>query len=145
MFPCRNCDVCEFIHDSREIPLPNGHTHKIKHTIMCQTVGVVYLSTCCCGCYYVGKTKRLFCIRIRDHIKPLFKRTTSISINRHVALKHNYNPQVMGFTALEHVPLHGRGGDIDQKLLQLETKWIYTLEATKLPGLNEYISFKSFL
>lgn len=50
-----------------------------------------------------------------------------------------------GFTALEHIPAHARGGDIDQKLLQLETKWIHTLDATKYPGLNEYISFKSFL
>lgn len=143
--PCGKCDVCQFIYDSREILLPNGSTHTIKHTVTCHTVGKVYLATCRCGCYYVGKTKRPLCIRIRDHMKPLYKRTTTTAINRHVALQHDFDPQVIGFTTLEPVPLHVRGGGIDQRLLQLETMWIHTLEATRFPGLNEYISYKSFL
>lgn len=144
-FPCGKCDICQFIYDSREVPLLNGSTYTIKHTVTCQTVGIVYLATCRCGCYYVGKTKRPFYICIRDHIKPLYKRTTTTAINRHVALQHDFDPKVICFPTLEHVPVHARGGGIDQKLLQLETMWIHTLEATKFPGPNEYISFKSFL
>lgn len=144
-FPCGHCDICEFIYDVREKPLPNGQRHKIKHKVTCQTTGIVYLATCTCGSYYVGKTKRQFCVRIRDHIKPLYKGKTSTSINRHIAVHHDFNPHVVGFTALEHIPTHVRGGDIDQKLLQLETKWIHTLDATRHPGLNEGISFKPFL
>lgn len=55
------------------------------------------------------------------------------------------NMNMIKFSALKHVPAHVRGGGIDHTLLQLETKWIHNLNATRYPGLNEYISFKSFL
>lgn len=69
--------------------------------------------------------------------------TTAVS--RHVGLEHNFDINMIKFTALEHVPIHVRGGSIDHTLLQLETRWIHSLNATRYPRLNEYISFKSFL
>lgn len=72
-FPCGNCDVCDFVYDACETPLPNSQINKIKHKVTCQSVGIVYLATCVCGSYYVGKTKRPFNVRICDHIKPLYK------------------------------------------------------------------------
>lgn len=127
------------------VNLPDGNTHTIRHRVTCATVGVVYLAQCQCGSYYVGKTKRSFQTRIRDHIKPLYKNITTTAINRHIAAQHNSDPHVILFSALEHVPPHVRGGSIDNKLLRLETKWIHILNATNFPGLNEYISFKPFL
>lgn len=111
--------------------LPNGDTHTIRHRVTCATVGVVYLAQCQCGSYYIGKTKRPFQVRIRDHIKPLYKNTTTTAINRHIAAQHNSDPHVILFSALEHVPSHARGGSIDNRLLQLETKWIQIF--TRLP------------
>lgn len=134
-----------FVSNSRELVLPNGLTHSIRHGVTCPTVGVVYLAQCRCGSYYIGKTKRPFQVRIRDHIKPLPKNTTTTAINWHIATQHNSDPHVIQFSALQHVPPHARGGSIDNTLLQLETKWIHTLQATKFPGLNEHISFKPFL
>lgn len=144
-FPCGACDICPFILNSKNVTLPNGKTHLIKHRVTCKTIGVVYLALCICGCFYVGKTKRPFLKRIKDHIAPLYKHLTTTALNRHIAIVHNYDPGVVCFAALEHVSSHARGGNIDTSLLQLETRWTHLLDATKFPGLNEYISFKSFL
>lgn len=62
-----------------------------------------------------------------------------------MGLYHNHNLAMIGFFALEHIPPHDRGGDIDKQLLQLEAKLIYLLQATRTPGLNEGISYKPFL
>lgn len=144
-FPCGACDICPFMSNSKEVVLPNGRTHLIKHRVTCKTIRIVYLASCSCGCFYVGKTKRPFLKRIRDHIVPLYKRLSTTALNRHVAREHHYDPDVIRFAALEHVPPHIRGGDIDTILLQMETRWIHLLDAVRFPGLNEYISFKSFL
>lgn len=100
---------------------------------------------CFCGTFYIGKTKQpLFC-RIRDHVSLIAKYKMETPISRHVGLCHNFNLNSICFFSLEHIPHHERGGDIDRKLLQLETRWIYLLQATRHPGLNEGISYKPFL
>lgn len=93
----------------------------------------------------MGKTKRPFLKRIKNHIAPLYKHLTTTALNRHVATEYNFDPHVVRFAALGQIPSHARGGNIDNSLLQMETRWIYLLDAVKYPGLNEYISFKSFL
>lgn len=103
------------------------------------------MAICVCGYFYVGKMKRPFLKRIKDHIAPLYKQLTTTALNRHIASQHDYDSGAVRFAALEHVPLHARGGDIDITLLQLETRWIHNLDAIKFPGLNKYISFKFFL
>lgn len=47
--------------------------------------------------------------------------------------------------ALDHVREDPRGGDFDKFVLQHETRWIHRLKALTPPGLNEEISFASFL
>lgn len=68
-----------------------------------------------------------------------------LAISRHIGLYHNFELDDMSFFAIEHVNSSPRGGDIDKHLLKLETQWIFRLQATKSPGLNEQISFKPFL
>lgn len=75
---------------------------------------------------------------------PLFKWLTTTALDRHIGCEHDFDSSLVRFAALEHVPLHARGGGIDGTLLQLETKWLRSLYV-KYPGLKEYISFKSFL
>lgn len=137
-FPCGRCDIWSFISDSTDIILPNRQTYSIKHRVTCKTVGVVYLAVCQCRCFYVGKTKRPFFKHIKDHITPLYKRLTTTALNRHIGCQHNFDCNVVCFAALEHVRLHVRGSGIDVRLLQLENKWIHSLDAIKYPGLNEY-------
>lgn len=144
-YPCGRCNFCRFIISGRSVELPNGSTWTPKHRTNCQSVGSVYLMICSCGAFYVGKTKRpLFC-RIRDHVSLISKHKMETSISRHVGLHHSYNLKCIGFFSLEHLPPHERGGGIDNKLLQLETRWIYTLQATRSPHLNKGISYKPFL
>lgn len=52
-----------------------------------------------------------------------------------MGLYHSFQVAKMKFFALEYVPTHERGGDVD-KILQRETKLIYSLAATIHPGLN---------
>ncbi|XP_040203584.1 uncharacterized protein LOC120935601 [Rana temporaria] len=93
-----------------------------------------YTDYCQCGCFYVDKTKRPFLKRIKDHVNPLYKSLMTTAPNRHVGCLHDFDINSINFAALEHVPLHVRGGGIDQTLLQLETKWIHVLDAVKFPG-----------
>lgn len=69
----------------------------------------------------------------------------TIDISHHVGLEHNFDINMIKFAALEHVSTHVRGGGIDRALLQLETRWNHIHNATRYPGLDEYIGFKSFL
>lgn len=135
-FPCGKCDVCSFLANSKDVPLPTGHVHNIKHCVTCKTIGVVYLALCQCGCFHIGKTKRPFFKRNKDHILPLFKKRTTTALNRYVGCQHKYDATLIRLYALEHVPLHVRGGSIDVTLLQLETRWIHSLDAVRYPGLN---------
>lgn len=89
---------------------------------------------CFCGYFYIGKTKRQFFKRIRDHALIDQKQLMETSVS--VGLYHNFDLHMIKFVVLEHVPTHVRGGSIDQKLLQLEARWIRTLTATIYPGLN---------
>lgn len=143
-FACGRCDICHYVLNGQEVILLNGHTHSISQRFTCQTVGVIYLAKCKCGCFNVGKTKRPFLKWIKDHTTPIFKRLMTTAVSRHVGLEHDFDTIMIRFTALEHVPAHVRGGNIDFTFLQLETRWIYNLNATSYPGLNKYISFKSF-
>lgn len=58
---------------------------------------------------------------------------------------HQFDSTKINFFALEHIPINEKGGDADKLLLQQETEWIFNLSATKHPGLNDALSFKSFL
>lgn len=143
--PCGKCDICRYVENTSQFLLPNGQWHLIKFNATCQTPGIIYLAQCICGGFYVGKTKRPFYKRIRDHIKPILKKQMDTAIARHVGLYHNFNPRTIKFYALEHVPLDERGGSVDRTLLQLEARWIYALQATHFPGLNESLSYRPFL
>ncbi|CAJ0955580.1 unnamed protein product [Ranitomeya imitator] len=58
---------------------------------------------------------------------------------------HHSNPKGLQFRGIDHVYMGIRGGNVKQKLLQKETRWMVTLDTLSPTGLNEAISFKSFL
>ena len=49
------------------------------------------------------------------------------------------------YTGIEHVEKPPRGGDIEKRLLQRETYWIYALNTLSPQGLNEDFDVKPFL
>lgn len=100
---------------------------------------------CECQSFYIGKTKRPFFCRIRDHVSLVQKKKMETPISRHMGLYHNFDSSKMHFYALEYIPPEERGGNYDKLLLQREARWIHDLSALKHLGLNDAFSFKLFL
>lgn len=71
----------------------------------CNTVSIVYLMTCVCSSFYVGKAKRQFWRHIKDHVDDLTLGIVAKQslIARHFATKHQYRPDSWKFMALEHM------------------------------------------
>lgn len=55
------------------------------------------------------------------------------------------DPSIISFVVLDRIHDDSRGGDPDQKLKPLETKWIYQLRDLAPPCLNDYNSYQLFL
>lgn len=67
------------------------------------------------------------------------------AIGYHVAFKHNYDPHTFKIAVIDHVYEDPRSGNFDQRVPQRETPWVYNLQATSYPGLNDMLSFRPFL
>lgn len=80
--------------------------------------------------------EQLYAARICDLLSP---------IGRPRATAHGYKPIRMPFTALDQIHPSSQGGDLDRNLLQREARFIYRFRVTQSPGINEDLSFKSFL
>ncbi|XP_040196440.1 uncharacterized protein LOC120929221 [Rana temporaria] len=144
-YKCGHCDVCPWIEEGDGCPLPRGGFLKSKKHANCSTIGIVYLAKCRCGAFYIGKTKRAFSRRIKDHLYYLEAGLLYTPICKHVGLHHSYDPSFITFFALEVISPPERGGDFDKKILQREARWIFDQRATYIPGLNTSLSFKPFL
>lgn len=145
MFACGGCSYCQYMHKRINIDLPNRHTFHPKHYVNCKTPSIVYLLTCECGCYYIGKTINEFWKRIYQHLSTIRKRDLDVPIGHHMALVHPKSIPKIHFLALDQVHFRSRGGDFNKCLLQCELRWIFNLQATLPPGLNEAFNFRSFL
>lgn len=143
--PCGNCEACPFLDLRNKVILPNGQFWTQKRAATCHSSGVIYLLSCPCGDFYIGKTRRQLSMRIREHVTSATSGFFRTVIGRHFALKHEYNFTGIKFLPLTIIECPDRGGDWDQLLLQAETRWIFRLKADCPPGLNECISYASFL
>lgn len=103
-------NVAKFI--TPTLPLPfvvraryesDGNYNKVKQQIDWETTGIIYLLTCVCGCFYIGKTKRQF-RRIADHLYDIRGGRINKPIFHHLLLQHRFDPSVMKFRALEAIP-----------------------------------------
>lgn len=143
-FCCNNCSECFVIGNVQKFRLPNGKMFIPRQRTTCQMIGLVYLMICACGRFYV-KTKREFHQRVYDHLYAIRIGKSITLISYYVAFSHNYNPTVLTFIGLEHIPDNPRGGDLDSRILQKYTRWISYLNATVSADLNDMLSYKSFL
>lgn len=108
-------------------------------------IRVIYLWLCECGCYYIDKTSREFCIRVRKHLYAIDICNLLSSLGCHRAMDHGYKQIWVCFTALDRVHPDLRGGDFDRAVLQRETHWIFHLRAVYYPGLNDAVNYKAFI
>lgn len=137
-----------WISTSQRFQPPNGEMFRPHFRADCNTQGVVYLMTCKCGVFYVGKTIRQFWQRIRDHVYYSANGKMLSPISRHLDLCHRFDTSVatfIAFIALAVIPQDPRVGDWDRRILQHEARWIEHLNATCWPGINEVQSYKFFL
>lgn len=145
-FSCGGCGYCQFLWSgTKKIRLPNGTLFVPKHYANCRTMGVVYLLTCECGSFYVGKTIQEFWKRMYRHIHSMRKCDPDLPLGRHVTSIHAGSFPRIKFLVLDRVHPPQRGGDWDKRLMQIESRWIFYLGATSPPGLNDSLSFKPFL
>lgn len=106
-------------------------------------MGIVYLMTCVCSNYYVGKTKRHFWQWICDHVSAIKEGVISCLLLEDME-RGNTNPHSVRFFAFERIHTNIWGGDWDGLILQREARWIHHLGAAQSPGLNDATSFKAF-
>ncbi|CAJ0945431.1 unnamed protein product, partial [Ranitomeya imitator] len=128
-----------------------GIKHMIVHHITCNTEAIVYYAQCPCDRIYIGMTTRAFKVRVQEHVRDIRNSATCSeplllkSIPRHFFDVHHSDPRGLRFCGIDHVYMGIRGGNTKQKLFQKETRWMVTLGTLSPMGLNEAISFKSFL
>ncbi|XP_073460898.1 uncharacterized protein [Aquarana catesbeiana] len=144
-YMCGGCHYCQYMDKRKNIILPNGQRFTPKHYVNCKTPAIVYLLTCECGCYYVGKTINEFWKRIYQHLGTIRKRDPDLPIGRHMAMAHPSSTPKVYFLALDRIHFSPRGGDSNKRLLQCELRWIHNLRANHPPGLNGAFNFKPFL
>lgn len=144
-FTCGGCPKCQFMNIDKNVILPNGQRYRPSHFANCCTFGVVYLLTCPCGCFYVGKTKLELHMRMGRHINSMRTCNPDLPLDRHACDVHQGNFPRIKFLVLDRVHPNSSGGDWDKILLQKETRWIVALQATSPPGLNDCISYRPFL
>lgn len=144
-YRCGTCKACKYILKCSNFTNPiTGIKYNSRSFANCKTSGVVYVAICPCPCIYVGKTIRELRRRILEHIGDIHhKRDTSLA--KHMTTIHPDALYAVSFWVLEVVKMGERRGDLDRLLLQKETGWIFRLKSSVPRGLNDYLSFTSFL
>lgn len=128
-YQCGRCSLCPLVTEGRGIRLPNGQWHQSRcyGYADCSTRGVIYLITCKCCAFYIGKTIHEFGQRIRDHVCSSESGRMTTSVARHIGLHHRFNNSLVPFFVLEVIPPKPRGGYWDNMILRAETLMIERL------------------
>ncbi|XP_073425439.1 uncharacterized protein [Dendrobates tinctorius] len=150
--PCGRCVACPnidqadaFFNSSR------NRTFTIRHRISCTTRYVIYFALCPCNLIYVGMTTRPLKIRVREHVLGIQAAVghddpaTLRTLPRHFKFKHDCDASLLRVRGIDAINPGVRGGNLTQRLLQCETRWIWLLDTVHPKGLNEAISFAPFL
>lgn len=105
-FRCKHCDICPYIHECARFWHPNGRFFIARHFVDCNTASVVYLFSCECGCFYVGKTRRPLCKQLQEHVYAISICDLSVPLGRHAAKFHSYKTFRFSFVALGRIHTH---------------------------------------
>lgn len=80
---CCACNYCKYMYTKKKPILPNGQIFCPRHFANCETIGVVYMLHCDCGCFYIDKTKLEFWKRVHRHIQGLQTSSPELLLGRH--------------------------------------------------------------
>ncbi|XP_073408530.1 uncharacterized protein [Dendrobates tinctorius] len=151
-FPCGHCVACPNVLRCSSFQSSDGEKDfHIKQHISCSSTNVIYYATCGCPLIYVGLTSRELRVRVREHVrdiraaKTVVDPTTLKTIPRHFRSSHDCDPGSFMVRGIECVHLGIRAGNYKKALAQREAKWIVALDTMTPKGLNESLSFSSFL
>lgn len=103
------CAFCPWITTGTRFMLPNGEIFTPAFHANCETQGVVYLMSCKCNAFYIGKTAQQFLSRIKDHIYYSMNGKMVTAVSRHLDLYHKFDASLVSFIALAVVPKDPRG------------------------------------
>ena len=98
-----------------------------------------------CEVFYVGRTKRRLLDRLAEHKYAIRTGNTNYPMARHFMEHHNSDQSTLQVCGIDHIPLSLRKGNRQRQLNQREAFWIYRLQATKYPGLNEELDLSVYL
>lgn len=143
--PCGSCNYYKYMNPRKNIRLPNGNLFVPRRFSNCQTIGVVYLLQCSCGCYYIGETIQKLWQRIYRYIRAMKTSDSDSPLGRHVAQAHSGVFPKISILVIDRVHPSFSGGDFNKSLLLQELIWISNLNATLPPSLNEAFNLKPFL
>lgn len=73
------------------------------------------------------------------------RRMEDTPLSVHIHSRHGGSTENLFFKAIDQVKTLIRGGDLDQKLLQKESEWIFRLKSQRPDGLNDALNFACFL
>lgn len=137
--------MCPWIAIGTRFMLPNGELFVLNFNADCVTQGIVYLMSCQCGAFYIGKTARHFRSRIKDHVYYSVNSKMVTAVSRHLDHYHKFDVSLVSFIALAVVARDPRGGEWDKYILRRETIWIECLNGIHSPGINEAQTYKPIL
>lgn len=144
-YRCGHCTQCNFTQKTKTFNHPRtGKSYKIKGVITCNTSNVIYMLKCPCGLAYIGKTTRPLKTRISEHRSNIRNHDSKSPVATHFSLAH-HNVSTLRYVGIEQIQLSNRGGDVNNKLLQREAFWIFTLDTMSPKGLNEEFDLRPFL
>ncbi|CAJ0968111.1 unnamed protein product [Ranitomeya imitator] len=151
-FQCGDCSACQFMERTSTFSNSSGdRVFSVTHFINCRTDNVIYFAKCACDLIYIGMTTRELRVRILEHVRDIKNGAMALDIEtlktipKHFRKYHNSNPKTFKVRGIDRVQLDIRGGNYKKELLKKETRWTVELNTLAPKGLNEYISFKSFL
>lgn len=109
-YKCRGCLYCQYMNTDTNFRLPNGRTYRPLHFANCKTIGVVYLLSCPCGCFYKGKTKLEFHNRIYKHVLSMKTSDLDLPMGSLVRDVHQGKFPRIKFLVLDRFHPNARGG-----------------------------------
>lgn len=144
-YKCGGCAQCSFTQRSKTFTHPHtGRNIPVRGAISCGSTHVVYCIRCPCGLAYIGKTSRELRTRISEHRSKIRAGDERSPVAAHFK-QAGHNVSALRYHGVERVERKRRGGDLEKRLLQQETYWIFSLNTTSPYGLNEDFDIKPFL
>ena len=145
-FPCRSCAACKDACKRTDTFTSHttGKQYDIRQFTTCSSSQVIYLLACPCNLQYIGKTSRKVKTRIIEHQSAIRRGDEKSSVARHFR-DAGHSVSSLTFCVIQQINTPRRRGNVEQRLLQAECRWIFKMQTLHPAGLNEEMSLNCFL